>query len=477
MKPLSSRRTRIVATLGPATDEPGVLEGMLAAGLDVVRLNFSHGKADDHRQRVQRVREVAAAQGCEVAVLADLQGPKIRIAGFASGPTQLKNGQPFTLDTKLGAQDGDNKAVGLEWPQLLNDVGPGDTLLLSDGAIRLTVDSVDDSKVHCTVVQGGKLADRQGLNRLGGGISADALTEKDFADIVTATELNADYMAVSFPASADDMLAARRALDAAGSEAYLVAKIERQEALVELEGIIRASDAVMVARGDLGVEIGDAELPGVQKRIIRLSRELNRPVITATQMMESMRSAPQPTRAEVMDVANAVLDGSDAVMLSAETATGDYPVKTVETMSRICEGAQRHRNDNRSEAMLNMHFQQTDEAIAVATVYTANHMNASAILALTESGNTALLMSRMACNTPIYALTPHKRSERRLKLCYGVISISFNPGERRGAEMIDHAVATLVKTGVVSSGQRVLVAKGDFEAAGATNTMKIVTVD
>ena len=476
MSQSNNRRTRIVATLGPATDKPGVLEGMLAAGLDVVRLNFSHGEAADHQERVRRVREVAEKQGCVVAVLADLQGPKIRIAGFAEGPAILENGATFELDTSLGPQAGTDSAVGLEWPQLLNDVSAGDTLLLSDGAIRLKVDSVDEVKVRCTVEQGGSLADRQGLNRLGGGISADALTEKDYADIVTATALDADYMAVSFPANAADMEIARAALKAAGSGAYLVAKIERQEALEELEGIIRASDAVMVARGDLGVEIGDAELPGVQKRIIRLSRELNRPVITATQMMESMRNAPQPTRAEVMDVANAVLDGSDAVMLSAETATGKFPVKTVETMSRICEGAELHRTHERSDAMLGMHFQQTDEAIAVATVYTANHMGASAIVALTKSGTTAMLMSRMACTVPIFAVTPHRRTQRRLKLCYGVTPIGFDPQHKVGAEMIELAVKQLKQQGWVAQGQRVLVSKGDFDKPGGTNAMKIVTV-
>lgn len=476
MSESQNRRSRIVATLGPATDDPGVLESMVAAGLDVVRLNFSHGTADDHIKRVERVREVAAAQGVQVAILADLQGPKIRIAGFADGPVLLKNGAAFNLDTSLGSQAGDVSAVGLEWPQLLNDVTDGDTLLLSDGAILLRVNSVDTVKVCCTVEQGGKLADRQGVNRLGGGISADALTEKDYADILTATALGADYMAVSFPASAADMETARTALEAAGSKAYLVSKIERQEALQELEGIIRASDAVMVARGDLGVEIGDAELPGVQKRIIRLSRELNRPVITATQMMESMRSSPQPTRAEVMDVANAVLDGSDAVMLSAETATGDYPVKTVETMSRICEGAERHRSHERSEAMLDMHFQQTDEAIAVATVYTANHSSASAIVALTESGTTAMLMSRMACKVPIFAMTPHTRTQRRLKLCYGVEPVNFDPQSETGAGLIELAVQQLKQQGRVVEGQRVLVSKGDFDKPGGTNAMKIVTV-
>lgn len=473
-----SRRTKIVATLGPATDDPAVLRRLIEAGTDVVRLNFSHGKPEEHAERARMVREVSQALGRDVGILGDLQGPKIRIEGFANGPVELIEGHGFVLDTAMGANAGDENGVGCAYEELPQDVKCGDVLLLNDGAIALHVNAVRGSRVETTVMIGGMLSNRKGINKQGGGLSAAALTDKDREDIRHAVALDVDFLAVSFPRSAADMLEARRLLKAAGGHAALVAKIERAEALPRLKEIVEASDAVMVARGDLGVEIGDAELPGWQKRIIAAAREGNRMVITATQMMESMISSPIPTRAEVMDVANAVLDGTDAVMLSAETATGRFPVKTVEAMARVCIGAESQAGgaSRRRLDRLDSHFEQTDEAIAMATTWTAFHMHASAIVALTESGATALMMSRSTAHVPIYALTPHERTRRRMALCRGVHPLPFAPGDDNASRPSEDAVQDLLARGLVNTGDRVLVTKGDFNGPGGTNTMKILHV-
>lgn len=470
------RHTKILATLGPATDAPGVLHKLLAAGVDVVRLNFSHGSADDHRQRVAAVRKVAAELQRDIAVLGDLQGPKIRIDCFAEGSVELKEGQPFALDTAWPADAGTVEVVGITYKALPQDVSAGDTLLLNDGAISLKVDSVTDTRVQCSVLLGGRLSDRKGINRLGGGLSAAALTEKDFADIRLAAELGVDFLAVSFPRSAADIEEARWALLETGAEAQIMAKIERAEAIERLEEIVAASDAVMVARGDLGVEIGDAELPGVQKRLIAMAREMNRMVVTATQMMESMIENPIPTRAEVLDVANAVMDGSDAVMLSAETAAGQYPVKAVEAMCRVCVGAERQAVVERDAHLAAQHFEHTDEAIAMATVYTAKNMSAKAIVALTESGGTAVRISRHGLKIPIYALTRHDSTRRRMALCRGVFPIDFDPSQLETLTPIREAMACLKGRGLLQDGDRILMTKGDFAGPGGTNGMKIVTV-
>lgn len=472
-----NRKTKIVATLGPASDPPEVLAELLRAGVNVVRINFSHGSADDHRARVARVRETAAELGLPVAVLADLQGPKIRIESFADEAVELTDGQTFTLDTGLAADAGTREQVAIHYKPLLADVRPGSELLINDGAIALTVDSVDERRIVCTVNVGGRLSGRKGVNLRGGGLSASGLTDKDADDIRLAAEMEADYVAVSFVRDASDLHQARRMIDEAGGSAKLCAKIERAEAIVALDEIIGAADAVMVARGDLGVEIGDPELPGVQKRIIGRAREMNRLVITATQMMESMIENPVPTRAEVLDVANATLDGTDAVMLSAETAVGRYPVATVAAMGRICVGAEREATADRPASGLAAHFKRTDEAIAMATMYTARHMHADAIIALTESGATALLMSRQDTHIPIYALTQYPRTERYLALCRNVQPVAFTPSELNGTVPVDEAVARLRERGELASGQRVLLTKGDFTGPGGTNAMKIVIVD
>lgn len=470
------RRSKIVTTLGPATDAPPVLRALVAAGADVMRINFSHGATEDHAKRIERVREAAKELGRDVGVLADLQGPKIRIESFADGPVTLIEGAPFALDIALGKLAGDVTVVGCAYESLPRDVVPGDTLLLNDGALAIKVEKISGTRIDCVVTQGGVLSNRKGINKLGGGLSADALTDEDKANILHAVRWDCDFIAVSFPRTAADMHEARRLVAEAGGTALLVAKIERAEALINLQEIIEASDAVMVARGDLGVEIGDAELPGWQKKIIAAARESSKMVITATQMMESMITNPIPTRAEVLDVANAVMDGTDAVMLSAETATGKYPVKVVETMARVILGAEAHPVPDLVAGSNESHFQRIDEAVAMATAWTARRMHAAAIIALTESGNSAMMMSRVERYTPIYALTRHEGTRRRMALCRGVYPVAFDPRVLESIPVVREAVEALVQRGVVKDGDRVLLTKGDFTSHGGTNGMKIVTV-
>ncbi len=469
------RRTKIVATLGPVTDDPNTLRDILQAGVDVARINFSHGGPDDHRKRVRQLREVAATLGKSVGLLGDLQGPKIRIDRFRDGPVELEEGQTFTLDAALGRDDGDRHQVGIAYKQLPADVKPGDVLLLDDGLISLLVEAVQGSAVVCKVQLGGELSNNKGINRKGGGLSAEALTEKDFEDIELAAQLDVDYLAVSFPRDAADVQEARARFEKAGGIGGIVAKIERAEAVDNLEEIMAVSDAVMVARGDLGVEIGDAELPAVQKRIIHLARDRNRVVITATQMMESMITSPVPTRAEVLDVANAMMDGTDAVMLSAETAAGKYPVKVVEAMARICLGAEKQRETMVSKHRIDARFQRVDEAIAMAAMYTANHLPTRAIIALTESGSTALWMSRIRSGIPVYAFTRHEKTRRRVTLYRGVYPVSFDVVSVERDAMVDAAADRLLEAGKVQSGDVIIVTLGDSRGvSGGTNMMKII---
>lgn len=471
------RRTKIVATLGPATDSPEVMDDLLPAGVDVVRLNLSHDTHHRHRERAEQIRERAYAAGCEVAVLTDLQGPKIRIGGFASGPIQLRAGDEFSLDCGCPLDRGDQTRVGTTYRDLAGDLAPGDTLLLDDGAIELLVQEVREGCVRCRVVAGGKLSDHKGINKKGGGLSAPALTEKDMEDIRFAAEIGADYVAVSFVRNADDVRLAREILEEAGGRGGIVAKIERAEALRAIEDIILAADAIMIARGDLGVEIGDAELPAVQKRVISMAREMNSVAITATQMMQSMIESPIPTRAEVFDVANAVLDGTDAVMLSAETAVGSYPAKAVEAMHRICQEAEKHSRARRSGHRIDSVFGRVDEAIAMATMYTANHVGVKAIAALTETGSTVKWMSRISSGIPIYALTRHVATRRKVTLFRGVYPVSFDVGSTDIHEVNREVVEELLRRGTVRDGDLVIITKGDrCGVEGQTNIMKIMRV-
>lgn len=474
---MTKRRTKILATLGPATDKPGMLEKIILAGVDVVRLNFSHGDHAEHEGRVTAVRTTAAKLGRHVGILVDLQGPKIRLERFKNGKIELKEGDPFVLDTAMDPDGGTEQAVGVAYKELSNDVSGGDILLLDDGRIVLQVESVQGTQVRCSVLTGGALSDKKGINRQGGGLSAAALTDKDREDIVMASQLDADYLAISFPRTAADVIEARDLMQAAGGDASIVAKIERAEALESLESIIAASDAVMIARGDLGVEIGDASLPPVQKHIITLARTMNRVVITATQMMESMIYNQIPTRAEVFDVANSVFDGTDAVMLSAETATGKFPDKAVAAMVRICAEAEKQRLTTQSDHRLNTEFERIDEAIAMASMYAANHLGVKAIAALTESGSTPLWMSRISSSIPIYALTSHIKTRRKVTLYRGVYPLTFETVHTDHAKVNKEAIGELVRCGEVQDGDLVIITKGDLMGVlGGTNAMKIVRV-
>ncbi|MDX1755642.1 MAG: pyruvate kinase [Marinobacter sp.] len=475
------RRTKIVATLGPATDSPEAMRSIIQAGVDVTRLNFSHGSADDHIQRARRVRETAQALGRYTAILADLQGPKLRIARFRDNKVTLKSGQTFILDAAMDKAAGDSNRVGIDYEQLIQDVTPGDILVLDDGRIEMEVTAVDDHRITSTVLIGGPLSNNKGLNKRGGGLSAEALTEKDRTDIQTAARLGADYVAVSFVRTAEDMHTARSLLRQAGSEAGLVAKIERAELAHDpaaLDQVILASDAVMVARGDLAVEIGDAELVGVQKHIIARARALNKVVITATQMMESMIDNPMPTRAEVSDVANAVMDYTDAVMLSAETAVGDYPTEAVKAMVRICLGAEKHPSMAQSKHRINESMGRVDEAIALSAMYAANHLEGiSALICMTETGATPLLMSRIKSCLPIFAFSRHPSTQHRVSLYRGVQTVPFDTTAIPNDQTNARAVAKLVELGIVRDGDLAIITKGDYaDAQGGTNTMKIVQV-
>ncbi|RCN58663.1 pyruvate kinase [Acidiferrobacter thiooxydans] len=469
------RRTKIVATLGPATDDPKVLDKLIEAGVDVVRLNFSHDLAEVHRQRAEFVRDRAQAHGRQIGVIADMQGPKIRIGRFKGKRVRLEEGQRFVIDAELPLDAGDETRVGLTYKALPNDVARGATLLLDDGRIVLWVDEVSGAEIVCRVVVGGELSDNKGVNRQGGGLSAHALTDKDREDIKSAAQIQADYVAISFPRNAKDIEEARTLLRAAGGTGGIVAKIERAEAVEAIEEIIRVSDAIMLARGDLGVEIGDAALPPVQKRIIRLARKMNRVVITATQMMESMIENAIPTRAEVSDVANAVLDGTDAVMLSAETATGKHPVAAVAAMDRVCREAEKEDEAVFSMHRMSNHFERVDEAIAMAVMYSANHLPVRAIASLTESGSTPLWMSRISSAVPIYALTPHVETRRKVALYRGVYPVGFSLTSTDPERIMTEAIDELRRRGAVRDGDLVILSIGEpLAKPGGTNTMKIV---
>ncbi len=475
------RRTKIVTTLGPATDNKEALKALFKAGANVVRMNFSHGSAEDHLNRARMVREVAAELDLNVAILGDLQGPKIRIARFEEGNVEVKAGDEFILDADLDKDAGDQHQVGIDYKELPKDCKVGDVLLLDDGRLEFEVIAIDGRKVITRVVIGGKLSNNKGINLKGGGLSASALTNKDMEDIKLAAQMGVDYLAVSFPRTAEDIRFAEKLTRAAGSHAGLVAKIERAETVAcdeTLDEIIRASAAVMVARGDLGVEIGDAELIGVQKKIIQRARALDRAVITATQMMESMITNAIPTRAEVFDVANAVLDGTDAVMLSAETATGEHPIRVVEAMSRVCVGAEKQKSTQISGHRVELQWSRIDETIAMAAMYAANHLpQIKAIACLTESGSTPLLMSRIRSGMPIYALTRLEETKRKMALFRGVEAISFDPTVLARHDVNRLASEELLKRGVVKEGDLILLTKGDHMGIlGGTNALKILKV-
>jgi pyruvate kinase len=479
--PIVNRRTKIVATIGPASESDDMISKLISAGVNVFRLNFSHGTAQHHARVARRIRKQAGIAGKYVGILADLQGPKIRISSFRDDAVELSNGDRFRLDLALGEGEGDIRGVGLDYPELCESVERGDILLLDDGRIRLRVDDVEHTAVNCTVLVGGKLGSRKGINRLGGGLAAPALTPKDLTDIDSLAEVMPDFVAVSFVSSAGDILQTRELLAENDLKPAIIAKIERAEVVADegtLNGILTASDGVMVARGDLGVEVGDAQLIGIQKELIARSRRMDRVVITATQMMESMISNSMPTRAEVFDVANAVLDGTDAVMLSAETAVGSYPVEVVSAMADAALGAERQAVTKISTYRLDRQFADAQETIAMSAIYAANHYaNVRGIACLTESGTTPLLMSRLSSGLPIFALSHHSATLQKLCLCRGVIPLYFD------ATAFDHdavearAIEFLLDGGYLQKDDSILLTKGAvLGRAGSTNIMKILAV-
>lgn len=470
------RQTKIVATLGPATASDREMERLISKGLDVVRVNFSHSDAESHQKHIELVRKHADKQKRSVGILADLQGPKIRITKFKDGKVQISEGDTFVLDVELDENSGDNQRVGVTYKNLPKDVKLGDVLIVDDGAIVLEVTEVLDPVITTKVLVGGELSDSKGVNRKGGGLTAASLTTKDHQDIRIASELDVDYLAVSFVRNAVDVNIARELLNASGCYGGIVAKIERVEALENIEEIVDVADGIMIARGDLAVEIGDAKLPGVQKRLINIARRRNRFVITATQMMTSMIHSPTPTRAEVLDVANAVLDGTDAIMLSQESAVGKHPAKVVATVDRICRGSESTELKTDGNNRATSQFSNTEEAVAMATMYTARHYNVSAILALTESGSTAKWMSQTLSGIPIYAVTSHPRTERRVTLFRGVHPISFDIDMSSDVAMEYQTVKELRSRKIVEEGDMLLVTRGDEAGVqGGTNTMKILT--
>lgn len=474
------RRTKIVATVGPSTDFKNNLEKIILAGVNVLRFNFSHGVPSEHKRRAQKAKEIMQNLNCHIALLADLQGPKIRISKFQKGSIYLNINDCFILDTELKEDIGNQERVGIDYKALPYDLNVNDILLLDDGRIQLKVIHVTKTEIFTIVMVGGILSNNKGINKLGGGLSAHALTEKDKKDIILASEMDVDYLAISFPRCSQDLYKARELACQAGSNAKIVAKIERAEAIQNqktIEDIILASDVIMIARGDLGVEIGDSELAGIQKQLIRTARQLNRIVITATQMMESMILNPLPTRAEVMDVANAVLDGSDAVMLSAETASGKYPSETVINMAKVCQGAEKVPSINVSRHRLNLKFNDIEEAIAMSSMYCANHLQGiSAIIAMTESGKTALMMSRITSGLPIFALSKNQKTLNLSALYRGVIPIYFN-SYNNGVKAANEALELLCAKNFLVKNDLVIVTQGDIMGKiGKTNTSRILKV-
>ncbi|MCU4136909.1 pyruvate kinase [Buchnera aphidicola (Sitobion miscanthi)] len=474
------RRTKIVVTLGPSTDIDNNLEKIIRSGANVLRFNFSHGSENEHKLRAKKAREIMKNLNCHIALLGDLQGPKIRISKFKTNNIFLNIGDFFILDSILGKNNGTKERVGIDYKQLPYDLKVSDILLLDDGRIQLKVIKVTDHEILTRVIIGGILSNNKGINKLGGGLSANALTKKDEKDIILAAEIDVDYLAISFPRCSDDLKKARKLAQKSGSNAKIIAKIERAEAVISqntIEDIILASDAIMIARGDLGVEIGDPELAGIQKKLIRTARQLNRIVITATQMMESMITNPLPTRAEVMDVANAVLDGTDAVMLSAETASGKYPSETVIKMAKICQGAEKVPSINVSRHRINAKFNDIEEAIAMSAMYVANHLQGiTAIITMTESGKTALMTSRITSGLPIFALSKNKKTLNLAALYRGVTPVYFNSASN-GFQAADEAIILLCKKGFLCSGELVIITQGDIMGRiGKTNTSRILKV-
>ena len=473
----TARRTKIIATLGPATDNEETIRALIKAGVDAVRLNFSHGDAEDHIERARMVREISEQANYHLGVIGDLQGPKIRIERFADGEVHLQDGQTFIFDRSLDRNAGSQERVGLTYPDLYKDVKAGDTLLLDDGRIECEVLASDEHGIVTKIDGDNVLSSNKGINRKGGGLSAPFITEKDERDIKLAARIGIDYLAVSFPKNEQDILYARKLLVATGCNAGIIAKIERAEALQVMDKILEVSDGIMIARGDLNLEIGDAALIAVQKRLILQALKHDKIAITATEMMQSMIDNPRPTRAEISDIANAVLDGTDAVMLSGETAIGKHPVAAVKTMGRICLGAEQHADNIVGSEEGQRSFKRVDRAIAHAAIQTGGNLKVASIAALTESGSTALWMSRANSSIPIYALTPHIETCRKVTLYRGVYPGKLLSSNKSHMQINHEAIDTLLRYKAVRNGDLVIITKGDLMGVhGGTNAMKLVCV-
>jgi len=471
------RQTKIIATLGPSTSSRKTIEGLIDAGVDLVRLNFSHGDKNSHIERAKLVRQIAEEKHYHVGIVGDLQGPKIRITRFKDSKVILKNGSTFTIDESHPENEGNEEIIGTTYKNLSKEVNSDDLLLLDDGRIELKVEKIVNSQIITKVIHGGLLYSSKGLNRQGGGLSASAISDKDLSDIEVAAKIGVDYLAVSFAREAKDINRARELLRDAGNNGGIIAKIERSEALENIDEIIDTADAIMIARGDLGVEIGDAQLPAVQKNLIKKARKKDKVVITATQMMESMITNSIPTRAEVFDVANAVIDGTDAVMLSSETAMGDHPVEAIEAMSRICIGSEGQSPISSKGINYSIENIKVDRAIAMACMLTADNLNAVAIAALTESGSTALWMSRINHSVPIFALTTHTGTLRKVTLYRGVYPARIKTIETTHETVNKDAINVLTELGIAKENDLVIITKGDLAGiAGGTNAMKVVKV-
>jgi len=477
----NGNRTKIIATIGPASSSVEVLESLIANGCSVFRINFSHGSHESHAESIAAVRQAAKNLDQSVAILGDLQGPKIRIGAIVGEKFDLEVGQELLLDSDIDDEMGSPDGVSYRCATLAQSCGPGRILMLDDGRVQLEVLAVSGNAISTKVIAGTKLSSRKGLNLKGGGLAEDALTEKDKTDIKFASEQDLDYLCVSFPESAQDMLDARILLDEAGCHAKLISKIERAE-VVETEELIdqmiNASDGVMVARGDLAVEVGFESVTSIQKQIVKRSRVLNKPVIVATQMMESMIDSPVPTRAEVSDVANAVFDYADAVMLSAETAVGDYPLEVIKTVYDVIIATEKNELTQISKHRVECDFEYVDESIAMASMYLANHFKSiKAIICLTESGSTALWMSRIKTHLPMVAMSVKESTLNRVALYKGVLSVHLPHEDERNSLLAD-AIQRVSKVVDLQSGDYVAITYGDVVGVdGHTNTLKIMQVD
>lgn len=476
LRTLNSKHTKIVATLGPSSSDPDTIRAMIRAGMDVARINFSHGDHATHGERIAMVRRIAQEERAVVAILCDIQGPKIRIGKIANEPLMLKPGEKITLT--LDDVPGENKLISLPHPEFVQDIKADTTLLLDDGNLQFVVKEVTPRNLHCEVMIGGALKSNKGISAPNAKLTLSAITEKDKADIEYALSQKTDYIAMSFVRTADDIRQMRWLMNFLGGDAAIVAKIELKEALDNIESIISVCEGIMVARGDLGVETSAEKVPFEQKRIIKLCNRAGKPVITATQMLESMTQNPRPTRAEASDVYNAIIDGTDAIMLSAESASGKYPVRAVEVMTNIATIAEEHIWDNREQQKYfdigaSFGTEAISNVIGEATFHISEALQPSAIVTTTLSGYTARRVARERPRTPILCMTPSETTYRRMALVWGVIPLLV-PEFSTIDEMISITVRAAHDAELIHRGDTLVIIAGvPFGVAGQTNLLKV----